>query len=199
MSMMKSAPADPPEVIELFEAIAKLFPTAGGFEGVVVRSVGIKYATKNDFYSGAGAAKTGGRWNRVGLEAVYASLDVTTATQEAYQDFIYRGLSMMAISPRVTAGAKVDLTKVLDLTDATVRKRIGFTQRELVEEDWRSLQKAGEEAWTQAVGRGCYLANFEDLIVPSARRKVGKNIVIFPIRLAKIGKIEVLGVDQLPK
>ena len=40
---------------------------------------------------------------------------------------------------------------------------------------------------------------FEGLIVPSARRKVGKNIVIFPSRLAKIGKIEVLGVDQLPK
>ncbi len=132
-----------PEVLELFNVIAKLFPMAGGFEGVIVRNVAMKYSTKNDFFSGAGAAKAGGRWNRVGMAAVYASLDVTTATQEAYQDFVYRGFPMTAIAPRVTAGAKVKLTKVFDLTDSTVRKSIGFTLRDLVEEDWRALQKMG--------------------------------------------------------
>lgn len=180
-----------PEVVGLFDVIAKLFPTAGGFEGVIVGNVAMKYATKNEFFSGAGAAKSGGRWNRVGMEAVYASLDVTTATQEAYQDFVYRGFPMTAIAPRVTAGAKV----VLDLTDAKLRKSIGFTLRDLVEEDWEALQKMGEESWTQAIGRGGYVAEFQGLIVPSARNPGGKNIVIFPTRLAKAGKIVPLGVD----
>lgn len=184
-----------PEVVGLFDVIAKLFPTAGGFEGVIVGNVAMKYATKNEFFSGAGAAKSGGRWNRVGMEAVYASLDVTTATQEAYQDFVYRGFPMTAIAPRVTAGAKVTLTKVLDLTDAKLRKSIGFTLRDLVEEDWEALQKMGEESWTQAIGRGGYVAEFQGLIVPSARNPGGKNIVIFPTRLAKAGKIVPLGVD----
>ncbi len=93
-----------PGVLDLFATIKGLFAIATGFEGVVVRNVSAKYANKQNFYSGAGAAKTGGRWNRQGLAAVYASLDVQTATAEAYQDFIYRGFPLTAIQPRVTAG-----------------------------------------------------------------------------------------------
>lgn len=199
MSKAKPTPDELPEVLDLFKAIAQHFPSAVGFQGVIVRTVAMKYATKNDFFSGVGAAKAGGRWNRVGLEAVYASLDVTTATHEAFQDFVYRGFPMSALAPRVTAGAKVTLAKVLELTDATVRKSIGFTLRDLVEEDWRALQKAGEESWTQAIGRGCYLAGFDGLIVPSARHNGGRNIVLFPDNIARTGKIEILGEDQLPK
>ena len=77
-----------PEVRDLFTTIERLQVRAIGFSGVLVRSVGSKYAKQTDFFSGKGAAKTGGRWNRVGLEAVYASLDVMTATKEAYQNFI---------------------------------------------------------------------------------------------------------------
>lgn len=199
MSKTKPTPTDPPEVAELFEIIADLFPDADGLDGVIIRNVGAKYASKNSFYSGTGAAKTGGRWNRKGLEAIYTSLDVETATLEAYQDFIYRGFPLTTITPRVTAGAKVKLSKVLDLTDSKVLKSIGFTKKELIEEDWRAIQKAGDESWTQAIGRGAYLAGFEGLIVPSARKDDGKNIVIFPKRLAKTSKIDILGADQLPK
>jgi len=199
MSKKKAKPTDPPEVVELFEIIADLFPDAEGWDGVIIRNVATKYATRNNFYSGAGAAKTGGRWNRKGLEAIYTSLDVETATLEAYQDFIYRGFLLTAITPRVTAGAKVKLSKILDLTDPKILKKIGFTKKELIEEEWRAIQKAGVESWTQAIGQGSYLAGFEGLIVPSARKKDGKNIVIFPKRLAKTSKIDILGVDQLPK
>lgn len=190
---------DPPEVVELFEAIASLYADADGFNGVLVRNVGAKYASKNNFYSGAGAAKTGGRWNRRGLEAIYTSLDVETATFEAYQDFIYRGFPLTTITPRVTAGAKVTLGKVLDLTNSKILKKIGFTTKELTGENWRALQKAGEESWTQAIGRGAYLAKFEGLLVPSARKEAASNLVILPKRLAKTSKIEILGADQLPK
>jgi len=198
MSKKKTKPVDPPEVVELFEIIADLFAQAEGLDNVVIRNVGAKYATKNNFYSGAGAAKTGGRWNPKGLEAIYTSLDVETAKLEAYQDFIYRGFLLTAITPRVTAGAKVKLSKVLDLTDVKVLKKIGFTKKELILEDWRAIQKARDESWTQAIGRGVYVAGFEGLIVPSARKDDGKNIVSFPKRLAKTSKIDILGADQLP-
>lgn len=199
MRKKKVIPTDPPEVIKLFKAIAGPYPDAGGFDDVIVRSVGMKYAGKNNFYSGAGAAKVGGRWNPKGLEAIYASLDVETATLEAYQDFIYRGFPMTAITPRVTAAAKVALSKVLDLTDSKILKALGFTQKTLIQEDWRALQKAGEESWTQAIGRGSGIAKFEALIVASARNRDGKNIVIFPQSLSNASKIDILGIDQLPK
>ncbi len=70
-----------PEVRELFTTIASLQTRAIGFSDVIVRSVGAKHATQASFFSGKGAAKTGGRWNRIGIEAVYASLDVLTATK----------------------------------------------------------------------------------------------------------------------
>ena len=70
--MSKRKMADPPEVIALFEAIASLLPDAKGFVGVVIRSVATQYANKNDFFSGDGAAKSGGRWNRPGISAIYA-------------------------------------------------------------------------------------------------------------------------------
>ncbi|QDT04259.1 RES domain protein [Rubripirellula lacrimiformis] len=200
MSKRKSAPpVDLPEVIELFEAIASRLADANGFGGVMVRSVGIKYANENDFFSGAGAARSGGRWNRVGLPAIYASLDVITATHEAYQNFVAFGFPMTAIQPRVTAGAKVSLGKVLDLTDGEVLGAIGFSLADLAGEDWQAIQSGGEESWTQAIGRGCCIAGFEGIIVPSAQHPGGKNIVIFPEKLANSSEIRVLGADQLPR
>ncbi len=196
--MSRTQTGEQPAVIELFAAIKDLFGSARGFEGVVVRNVSAKYANKQQFYSGAGAAKTGGRWNRRGLAAVYASLDVQTATAEAYQDFIYRGFPLTAIQPRVTAGARVRLSKLLDVTDTSILAQLGFTRKELLQEDWRALQREGEESWTQAIGRGAFLAGFEGVLVPSAQHKKGKNIVLFPGNFTKTSQIEILGSDQLP-
>ena len=197
--MSKAKPTDPPEVIELFEAIAALLPSATGFNGVIVRNVGTKYATRKDFFSGAGAAKFGGRWNPLGLEAIYASLDVITATHEAYQNFEAFGFPLTSIEPRVTAGGKVSLAKVLDLTDAKIRSKLGFTLKELIEEDWKAIQANGEESWTQAIGRGAQAAGFDALIVPSARHKPGKNIVAFDGKLGKGVNVVILAADKLPK
>ena len=163
-----------------------------------MRNVGSKYATQRDFFSGSGAGKSGGRWNPVGLEAIYASLDVITATHEAYQNFVASGFPLTTIEPRVTAGAKVSLPKVLDLTDPKVRARIGFSLAELVNEDWKSIQASGEESWTQAIGRGAKAARFDALIVPSARHTSGKNIVILNNKSTQGVKIMPLALDKLP-
>ena len=161
------AEKDPPEVVQLFDRIAELVPRAITLDETIVRSAGTKYANEDDFLSGRGAAKYGGRWNRRGLRAVYASLDIITATYEAYHGFLDYGFSLSAIRPRVTAGALARLGTVLDLTDSAIRRRIGFTLGELLDEDWEAIQASGKESWTQALGRGCREAGFEAIVVPS--------------------------------
>ena len=189
---------DPPEVVERFRQIVELVPRAITVNEVIVRSAGTRYANEDDFLSGRGAARHGGRWSRPGLRAVYASLDIITATYEAYQNFLDFGFSLSTIRPRVTAGALAKLGRVLDLTDSPIRRKIGFTLTELLDEDWEAIQARGKESWTQAIGRGSRQAGFEAILVPSARHRGGRNIVIFPDRLAAGSSLELLAPGDLP-
>lgn len=190
-------PAETPEVRELFGVIASCYTSASGFSGVVVRSVNTKYATASDFFSGVGASKSGGRWNRKGLEATYTSLDIETAIKEAYQNLLHYGFPISNIRPRTTAGARVKLKKVLDITVPAILQKIGFKTKDLVIEDWRAIQRAGEESWTQSIGRACFVAGFEGLIVPSARNPRGKNLFMFPSNFMKSSVLEILGKEDL--
>lgn len=80
-----------------------------------------------------------------------------------------------------------------------IRKKLGFSLVDLVTEDWSAIQATGQESWTQAIGRGAKQAGFEAMIVPSARSKDGKNIVIFEENVAKVAKIKILASKKLPK
>jgi RES domain-containing protein len=195
---MRKPHSDPPEVRALFARIEELSPDAVSFRGTIVRSVSVKYATEQDLLSGEGAAIWGGRWNPPGVRAVYGSLDIITATNEAYQQFLKLGFDLSAIRPRVLAGAKVSVSKVLDLTESAIRRKLRFSLSELVEEDWAALQSRGEESWTQAIGRGARSAGFEALKVPSSHRPGGSNLVIFPDRLGARSSLRVLASQDLP-
>ena len=193
-------PRELPEVQELFAAIADCLPLAVTIQATVFRSAGIRYSTESDFLSGNGAAKVGGRWNPPGLRAVYASLDPVTATKESYQNFSAYGFKKQVIKPRVFIGADVDLHLLLDLSNRKVLGRLGFSITDLVNEDWHAIQSSGEESWTQAIGRGCFLAGFEGLLAPSARDlPKGRNLVYFPQNLMRGSSVELLGKDELPK
>lgn len=187
-----------PEVQDLFDRISDCLPQAVKLTAFGFRSTGVKYANEIDVTSGDGAAYYGGRWNPPGIKAVYMSLDPVTATKESYQEFIKFGFKADNIRPRVMAGAKLKLRRLLDLTDATVRRKLGFRLDELTEEDWRAIQSAGEESWSQAIGRGCRSAGFEGLIVPSARNRRGKNVVVFPDKLDTRSSVELMAKEELP-
>lgn len=127
-------------------------------------------------------------------------LEVAAKAKESYQNFLAYGFSRQMILPRIFIGAHVNLHILLDLTSRSVLKRLGFTTGDLISEDWRAIQSSGEESWTQAIGRGCFLAGFEGMLVHSAHNAPkGRNLVYFPENLKKISSVELLGKDQLPK
>lgn len=186
------------EVRELFDRIAACLPQAVPLNSAAFRSVGVKYANEADLISGDGAAYYGGRWNPPGVKAIYASLDPVTATRESYREFVRYGFSDEDIRPRVLAGLRVNARRLLDLTDAKIRRKLGFSLDDLRNEDWRAIQEAGEESWTQAIGRGAPAAGFEGLIAPSARHRGGTIVVLFPESLDSGSTVEPMAKDELP-
>ncbi len=189
---------EPKEILDLFIRIAGCLPLAVKLKAIAFRSAGVKYANEQDLITGDGASYNGGRWNRPGVRAIYLSLDPLTAVQESYQEFLAYGFKASDIRPRVMAGVKLNVKHLLDLTDKGIRRELGFTLSELIDEDWHTIQAAGEESWTQAIGRGALRAGFEGLIVPSARNRLGKNFVIFPANLIRSSTIQILAKDELP-
>jgi RES domain-containing protein len=188
---------EPKAIRELFKKIANCLPNAVSLKANVFRSAGVKYANEQDIISGDGASQFGGRWNRRGIRAIYLSLDLMTAVKESYQAFLESGFNSSSIRPRVMAGAELNVRSLLDLTDAKIRKVLGFTLVDLTGEDWHAIQDEGEESWTQAISRGAKLAGFEGLIVPSARNHRGKNVVLFPENLPP-GSVELMAKKELP-
>ena len=187
-----------PEVQDLFDRIARCLPQAIPLNAAIFRSAGVKYANEADFVSGEGAGYYGGRWNPPPIKAVYGSLDPVTAVRESYQEFIKCGFKNAAIRPRVLAGVKLKIHRLLDLTNAKIRRKLGFRLEDLINEDWRAIQSSGEESWTQAIGRGCLLAGFEGLLAPSAQHRGGRNIILFPGKLDVDSHIEPISPDELP-
>ncbi len=183
---------------KLFERIAKCMPRAIGLDAPVFRSTTVKYGNEKDFISGVGAGYHGGRWNPKGIRAVYGSLTPVTAVEESYQQFYTYGFKAANIKPRVLAGIRVKVHRLLDLTDAKIRRKIGFTLTDLICEDWHAIQGAGEESWTQTIGRGTRAAGFEGLLAPSAQRRSGKNAVIFPDKLDSNSSLALIAGEELP-
>ena len=107
--------------------------------------------------------------------------------QHHIPSFLVRSLTLACLLP---------CTQLFDLVGPG---NLGFKLIELVEEDWRAIQQAGEESWTQAIGRGCRTAGFEGLIAPSSRnRPRGKNLVYFPDCLGKSSWVRLLAPVDLP-
>ena len=100
--------------------------------------------------------------------------------------------------PRVTVAVRIELTGVLDLTDGVNRSTMRVSAHRMLREPWREEQAAGREALTQALGRLAYELGWEALVVPSAARRGGVNLIIFRDNLARGTKIEIVNVGDLP-
>ena len=110
--------------------------------------------------SGAGAAGTGGRFNRVGMPALYTSLRLQTAWLEAQQGFAFKAQPMMLCA------YDVDCEDMLDLTDPETLRGHGISPSVLAC-PWKNLATAGSEPPSWAMATTLIAGDVAGVIVPS--------------------------------
>ncbi|MEK6190733.1 MAG: RES family NAD+ phosphorylase [Chloroflexota bacterium] len=109
----------------------------------------------------------GARWNPPGIDALYVSLERTSALAEADHQ-----IAMQPVRPRAKRTLhrlKLDLSNVLDLTDEGVLRSLGIDRGSLSGVDFTACQRVG--------GAAAFLGH-DGILVPSARHS-GVNLVVF--------------------
>jgi RES domain-containing protein len=102
--------------------------------GFVYRAHNPRWAFAPD--SGQGAASAGGRFNPVGMPALYTALRFETAWLEAQQAFPFKA------QPMTLCAYEVDCEDVLDLTDTATLAAHGITRLDLAC-PWKDLSTSG--------------------------------------------------------
>jgi RES domain-containing protein len=150
--------ADPPRV-----------PTADpkAFAGLVYRHQG----PRHDPRSGEGARINGGRYNPPdSFPVLYLCLTRACAVAELTRLGRRHVVGLEGLLPRHLYGYDVEVTRVLDLTDAATRAHVAVSEPELVGEGW---------AATQALGTAAHDSGFQAVLAPSATG-VDQVLALFP-------------------
>lgn len=125
-------------------------------------------------FSGAGAARAGGRFNRPGCSALYLSLDQATSAAEYQQD-------NELTEPYLQVAYVANLPDLVDL------RLLDDEWDELWKDwdcDWRQLYVDGNEPPTWLLFDMLVDSNATGLIFPSFARKGGINVVLYTDALA---------------
>ncbi len=130
-----------------------------------MRLIGVVYRAHNPRWafaptSGAGAASVGGRFNPVGMPALYTSLRFETAWLEAQQAFPFKA------QPMTLCAYEVDCDDVLDLTDMPTLAANGIEPADLAC-PWKDLCTRGIQPPSWAITERLVAAGTAGAIVPS--------------------------------
>jgi len=194
-----SAPPHHPDSPRLSRVIRRCIPLRTNFTGILYHAASVRRANPQDLVAGVGGLLTGGRWNPLGAFcALYASLNETTALNEAGQQDLRQGVAPWMTLPLVLTAIDVDVWPVLDLFDGRVRRTLRVTRARMLDEPWWKIQDEGREAITQAIGRVARNQGFVALLVPSTIGPSARNVVIFPDRLKSTNRLSIINPDQLP-
>ncbi|MCP3998022.1 MAG: RES domain-containing protein [bacterium] len=187
-------PLDYPHSAKLLASMRRCQQHAAPWEGTVFRSTTLEYSRSGDITSGEGSRLYGGRWNPVGhFAAIYACLDPETAMEETLAHFRYYGIPEHAAMPRLFVAIEVRLSLVLDLRDGRLRQRLRVSSERMMASDWRTAHCSEGGSVTQSLGWAAYSVGLEGLLVPSAVRRAGTNLIAFPGNLRSSSKLGVLG------
>jgi RES domain-containing protein len=186
---------------KLARALGRCLSLAAPWSGELYRSASPRYASKDDIITGAGSKTAGARWNPPGsFHTVYASLDAETALAEALAHFRHYHLPVSKAMPRVIVSLQAKLQRVLAITDGSVRRVLGVSEGRMLGEPWREKQKKGREALTQAIGRLAYEADLQGILVRSAARRAGTNLILFPANFDPPQTwLRIINKDDLPR
>mgnify|MGYP002779581636 CR=1 FL=1 len=121
--------------------------------------------------SGVGAARHGGRFNELGIEALYISEDYITAISEYEQE--------LGIRPGTLCAYDVDVKGIVDLTDPQVQT-ICSVSPDMLKCPWKEIwliSKQRPPTWDLAAR--LIAENYAGIRVPSVRHVDGVNIVLW--------------------
>jgi RES domain-containing protein len=125
--------------------------------------------------SGIGAERVGGRWNPIGVRAVYASLDPATAILEVA---VHKGFKVLDTQPHVMTGIEIASTDSVIIVEPEAVPNPAWLQS--------GLPGAGQQAFGAAL-----LAAYDALLIPSAVSRHSWNLVFSPERgRGKFRKVE---------
>ena len=126
--------------------------------GFVYRAHNPRWAFAPD--SGQGAASAGGRFNPVGMPALYTALRFETAWLEAQQAFPFKA------QPMTVCAYEVDCEDVLDLTDTATLAAHRITPADLAC-PWKDLSTRGIKPPSWKIAERLSEAGTAGVIVPS--------------------------------
>lgn len=129
------------------------------FKGEVFRYNDPKYM-KSAWDIHPGNIKSSHRYSRSGEGALYTSLDPSTAFKEVGEDITY----WLTSKKRKFEG-------ICDLTDPKIRKKLGVTYDDIASPDYYSV--------THKIGDLLRKKGYKGILVPSAQRRGGINLVLF--------------------
>jgi RES domain-containing protein len=189
--------AELPTPSQIQVRVSGLKPLGTRVATVLYRSSTPRYATEDDLLTGIGSQRCGGRWNPVGLAAVYASLTPETALAETLAHHRYYNLPLEQAMPRTFVAIEARLRLVLDLGNGQVRQRLRLSLASLLAVDWRRDMAEGRIPLTQVVGWAADLSGFEGVLVPSSADPTGVNLLVFPRKLRPGSRLEILSPERL--
>lgn len=132
--------------------------------GFVYRAHNPRWAFAPD--SGLGAASTGGRFNPIGMPALYTSRRFETAWLEAQQGFPFKA------QPMTLCAYEVDCEDILDLTDPGTLAAHAITPGDLAC-PWKDLATRGTKPPTWLLAERLITTGTAGVIVPSFAARAG--------------------------
>ncbi len=97
--------------------------------------------------------------------------------------------------PAVIAWGRIDLLRVLDLTEDSVIDRLGNEVRLWANSDWQADNESGLECITQSFGQAAIERGIEALRVPSAAVARAVNLVVHVDALDPGSRLEAHGLQ----
>lgn len=181
------------------EKLRRLLTRSANYDGFTYRMVAQRFATERDIISIVGSIRAGGRYNFKGaFGMLYTATNAHTCIEESLQALTASEGDVVASLPRTIIGIRVRLSRVLDLTNPSVRRRLDIKKVDIIRPGWQHEQDVFKrEAITQTIGRLVREVGFEALLVPSAVWVHGKNLNVFPDKLELGSIIQAENTDQL--
>ena len=141
--------------------------------------------------SGEGAARFGGRWNPVGLPAIYAARELSTAWAEYNQGFVQH--------PALIAQLELSGADLVDLTDALVLEELGIAE-DIHRCQWRDAMDRGLVPETHGLTRRLLAEGRHGVVYPSVMSPGGTCVALWRWNGADAPRLAVIDPEhRLPK